>query len=234
MILVTGYARCGSSSVAYNIGNIYVEAYNDHMIRFDDNNDFRQRVVDAPKENRLELIKREGYRGNKDLFPYIEPYIQQLLDDGVMSRIVVLIRNDLFSQVFSNCMSILMNKWHGDKDFVKRGSVSYIPVDSFNYQLKTCFDYNKKIIKTFKNVPEAKIFTYEDLFTISERQCESWEALFSFLNLPFSSKKLFSINQKRYNSIETMSKIENISELRQIYSEFIYESLNRSESRIVE
>ena len=228
MILITGHARCGSTSVAYNVGEIYTECYNDHMIRFDES-ELRKEVVNTSKEDRLELIKKEGYRGNKDLFIYIEPYIQKLLEDKALSRIVVLIRNDLFSQVFSNCMCIQMNQWHGHNDFVRKGSVSHIPLDLFTYQLKECFKNNKTLVETFKDVNIAKVFVYEDLFSISERQAEYWEDLFAFLNLSFSSKKLFQINHKRYNGIDTQSRIENISELRQIYMNFVYGSLERTD-----
>jgi len=227
MILITGHARCGSTAVAYWVDNIYSEGLNDNMIRFDED-EFRKTVCDTPKEDRIALLKEKGYAGNKDLYMYLEDYLPDMIERKDFAKIVVLIRNDLFSQVFSNCVCIQMNQWHGQKDFVRKGSLSHIPVDLFSYQLRTCFKNNKKLIETFKDVDEAKVFIYEDLFSVSERQCEAWEDLFSFLNLDFSSKKLFRINQKRYNGIDTQSKIENIAELRHTYMEFIYESLNCS------
>lgn len=147
-----------------------------------------------------------------------------LVNCGPVSRVVVTYRESVFKQALSLSISLKTRLWHDDPEAFRHAEIGKLSPEVFGQNLLMLRSYNNFVLSMGHHVPNGdKLFVckYEDFFDDQGNQDLLWESLFQFLGYNYAPDILVNVNSRRYNGPHTYSKIDNLSELKDIYSEFV-------------
>lgn len=220
MILVYGHPRSGTTALGYFLGEMFTEPSNEVMLSID-NSELRKLVYNSDINSRIFFLKNNDYEVIKEVsYGFNLDDLKTYIRNDHIKHAICIIRNDIFACVLSTLISYQIKKWHGDGDFIRNAEIGPLSVNHFKYEIEELKRVNHEILSLLS--PKVKVVIYEDLFSVSPNQKQRWIDLANHCGLKFDENRWQTINQKRYNSIETYEKVPNISELRKAYMEYIY------------
>ena len=225
MQFIIGNPRSGTTALAEFVGNIYIEPNSEAMLKFDPSK-LRHKILEDGYDRTISNLN--GFRGFKETTSSINKcQIEYFIESEEIDKVLIIVRNDLFASALSSSISTQIGTWHGHKDFVRERQLSRIDGNLFRSYLAHMWTNNACLL-SFTKKKKVKVCCYEDLFTICDRQKRYWGEICEFLGMDFPEERWANVNSKRYNGVDTHTSVPNISELRKIYMEFIYEdSSNR-------
>ena len=149
---------------------------------------------------------------------------EELIAHKKIKKILLPYRKNVFKQALSFCISRKLQEWHGDCDFVRNSIVGKLDEEMFKAMLLRFYNHNK-FVESLPNSNKYKLCKYEDFFEIKSKQETSWKNMFKFLDCEYtpdiSAYIARYLGHKKYNGPETYSKIENLENLKNIYSNFM-------------
>lgn len=147
-----------------------------------------------------------------------------LVECGLTSGVVINYRENIFKQALSMGIAFETKWWHGDPEDFKNVEIGKLPTTQFERHLGLFKSYNDFVVSmSYYTSKKDKLFIckYEDFFEDQGNQEAMWKSLVQFLGYDYDSQILEQVNAKRYNGPHTYSRIENLSELEDIYEKFV-------------
>jgi hypothetical protein len=174
--------------------------------------------------------------------------LRDLVRSKVVSKVVLMYRENLLKQALSMCIATNTQFWHGspkeqEKAYAKGvGRIDLVQFTGCLNALRSVNDVILSAIQVAENPSNLYIVKYEDFFeTPLEEQSEHWEKLHEFVGFNYSpeildcdvapdmplapseshARRAASPNSVRYNGPSTYATINNLPEVEATYREFL-------------